>query len=301
MVTGVAVPSGMGIYDRDYMQGGSQQSFRQSGLGRMSGWSVTTWLLAICVAVFMIDGLLAGTSAAYYRVLVQTTGGVADAVVSTPELRALEAQGVAGREVDRMGPLQAFGQFTYVSLLDGQVWRLVTFQFLHGGLGHLFGNMIGLYFFGPMIEEMLGRRRFLAFYLLCGATGPLAYLFFQFTPVLPMDPTTPLIGASAGVFGILAAATVVAPDMRVMLLIPPIPVKLKTVAFVLLGVAVFTVFTRGNNAGGEAAHLGGALLGWFLIRNARYLDWAEKLGGPQLLPKPKHHDRGRSMRMDDWR
>jgi membrane associated rhomboid family serine protease len=81
----------------------------------------------------------------------------------------------------------------------------------------------------------------------------------------------PLVGASAGIFGVLVAAAVIAPDATV-LIYGSIPAKLKTVAYVLLGVAVFTIFSNGFNAGGEAAHLGGAVVGFFLIRRPELLN-----------------------------
>src|SRR5205814_1372266 len=129
-----------------------------------------------------------------------------------------------------------------------------------------------LYMFGPMIESYLGRWRYLAFYLICGIGGAVSYLVLWQAHVLVGYPWVPLVGASAGIFGILIAASRVAPDTTVMLMFPPIPMRLKTMAWVFVGIALFTVFTNGKNAGGEAAHLGGAILGYVLIANPRVLD-----------------------------
>jgi hypothetical protein len=112
-----------------------------------------------------------------------------------------------------------------------------------------------------------------------------------------------LVGASAGIFGIIVALIVIAPDMRVMLLIPPVPLKMKTLGLIMLGVGIYTVITAGNNAGGEAGHLGGALLGYFLMKNPRLLNWVDhssmgqsfvrksrrKPPAPKIRPRTKVH------------
>jgi membrane associated rhomboid family serine protease len=223
----------MGWQDRDYYRDSAYDSRR---FGRFSGWSVTTWLIAINVAVFVLDNLLAAMVFGY-------------------------------------PPATAWGYFSaWTAVHHLQIWRFFTFQFLHANLGHLFFNMLGLYFFGPMVESYFGSRRYLAFYLLCGMAGAAAYMLLLSLHLLIGDPRVPLVGASAGIFGILIAAAQIAPDTVVMLLFPPIPMKLRTLAYVLLGIAAYTVVVHGNNAGGEAAHLGGAALGFLLIYNPRLLN-----------------------------
>lgn len=245
----------MGIADRDYYRDDYGPP-RRTGIGGLAAWNVTTWIIALNVAVFVIDLLLQNTALGY-----RIPAGFQRYYVE--------------------GPLEHWGFFsTATAIRGGQVWRFLTFQFLHANISHILFNMLGLYFFGPMIEDFLGRKRFIAFYLLCGAAGPVMYLVFQTLGVLQVSATTPLIGASAGVFGVLIAGAQVAPNATVMLLFPPIPMKLKTMAYVLLAIAAYTVFTRGGNAGGEAAHLGGAAVGFFLIQNPRLLGWAEKVPLP---------------------
>ncbi|MFZ4573680.1 MAG: rhomboid family intramembrane serine protease [Phycisphaerales bacterium] len=160
-----------------------------------------------------------------------------------------------------------------------QFWRFVSFQFLHAGLMHIAFNMFGLYMFGPMVESRLGRQKYLAFYLTCGLFGGFAYfvlnalgeLFGNLPFVLINDPDTSLVGASAGVFGVIVACARISPDTTVQLIIPPVPVKLKFLAYAYIGIAVFTVITGGRNAGGEAAHLGGAAAGFFFIKHSHLL------------------------------
>jgi len=145
--------------------------------------------------------------------------------------------------------------------------------------------MIGLYFFGSMIERYLGSKRYLAFYLLCGIFGALMYCLLNLGGVLAStisssdvqvpgllfnETSTPLIGASAGVFGILMAGAYLAPNVTVLLFFI-LPMRLKTLAYALVAIALFTVITNGNNAGGEAGHLGGAFAGFYFIRHTHHL------------------------------
>jgi membrane associated rhomboid family serine protease len=188
-------------------------------------------------------------------------------------------------------PVDAALLFSYVAAVQHyEVWRFFTFQFVHASFAHIAGNMIALMTLGPVIEEYLGRRRFLAFYLLCGCTGPIAFLILSAIWPASYPASSSLVGASAGVFGVLVGAAIVAPDDWVELIFPPTPVKLRTMAIIMLAVAVYTVFAFGgnsqHNAGGEAAHLGGAAMGWYLIRRPERLDWAETIG-----PKKRWHPR----------
>ncbi|HEX2972297.1 MAG TPA: rhomboid family intramembrane serine protease [Tepidisphaeraceae bacterium] len=217
----------MGWQDREYYRA---SEYEPSRFGRMPGWSVTTWLIVVNVAVFVLDPLLSP-------------------LFGYP-------------------PLLAWGYFSAdAAIYHLQIWRFFTFQFLHASLGHIFFNMLALYFFGPLIESYLGRKRFLTFYLLCGIAGAVSYLLLWMMGILIAFSWVPLVGASAGIFGVLIAAARIAPDAQVFLLFPPIPLRLKTMAWILLGIAAFTIVVGGNNAGGQAAHLGGAALGYLLIEN----------------------------------
>jgi len=207
-----------------------------------------------------------------------------------------------------MAPLQAFGHFsTGKGFFELQVWRLITFQFLHANLTHLLFNMIGLFFFGGLIENYLGGKRYLAFYLVCGLFGGIAYLLLnligQFGPALPgvlfNDIYTPLIGASAGVFGVLMAAAFVAPNAMVLVFFI-LPMRLATVVYVFVAIAALNLLLGGQNAGGDAAHLGGALAGAYFIRNTHLLhDFFDifgsrkKAGGRARASGGGKQDRGR--------
>ena len=207
------------------------------GIRDMSGWSFNTWIIVINIAVFVIDVLIAPA-------------------VGYP-------------------PFAIWGHFsTELAIQHAQVWRFITFQFLHANLMHIFGNLFCLFMFGGMIESHFGSRRYLAFYLLCGIAGALTYLLFAYTGVLDLKPWQPMVGASAGIFGILVAGAYIAPDRQVYSFIGfiPIPMKMRHFAILLMGLALYTVFTQGANAGGEAAHLGGGVLGLVFMLKQHWLN-----------------------------
>jgi membrane associated rhomboid family serine protease len=236
----------MGIYDRDYYR----EPRRSSRIGTLNMWTVTTWLIVINVAIFVLDQVLFRYGVVYQF---QLPNGL----------------------IIRDRPLTGLGYFSvYMVIGRLEVWRFLTFQFLHANFTHLLFNMFSLFMFGPMVESYFGRARYLAFYLLCGIGGPLAYVGFLLSGFLIGASWIPLVGASAGIFGVLIAAAQIAPDSTV-LIYGAIPVKLRTFAWVLLAIAAYTVLQYGstgaNNAGGQAAHLGGAAVGYLLVHNSHWL------------------------------
>jgi membrane associated rhomboid family serine protease len=279
-------------------------------------WSVNTWLIVICVAVFVLDhpkitGLwFAEVSPRYLLNSPGIPGMPQTAVVAgrtihqtltvptrsgsmeerqgywRPVLERSGGNQIGWVEVLPMPLLRYVGHFsTMRGFLGLEVWRFVGFQFLHGGFAHILFNMVGLYFFGPLVERRLGSKRYLAFYLLCGIFGAVVFLLLNLggyalqwatgsditIPGLIFDsPFTPLIGASAGVFGVLMAGAYIAPN-AVVLLFFILPMRLATLAYALVAIALFTVILGGNNAGGEAGHLGGAIAGFYFIRRPHHL------------------------------
>jgi membrane associated rhomboid family serine protease len=162
--------------------------------------------------------------------------------------------------------------FTVAEGIHGvQLWRWISYAFLHASPGHLLFNMLALCFFGPIVEGRLKGARFLIFYLVCAAGGAGVYWVFFRLGVLNVSPRSQLVGTSGAVLGVIAGAAKVAPDRLVRLLFPPVTLRLVTIAWGLFGIALVTVAMAGRNAGGEAAHLGGLLVGFMLIRNTRWL------------------------------
>lgn len=150
-----------------------------------------------------------------------------------------------------------------------QLWQLVTYAFLHGGVAHIFFNMFALYMFGSDIERLFGSRFYLAYYFVCVVTAALSHLAVTF---LMGSPPVPTVGASGGIYGLLLAFGMYFPHRRVMLLFPPIPMAART--FVILFGALELVLGVTGTAAGVAhfAHLGGMLGGWLMIlyrRNKR--------------------------------
>lgn len=228
---------------------------RPRGFGGMRMLSVTTWLIIINVAVFILNLICIKMQYAF--------------IIRLPVYANGEQIGV---EPHAMPWVDGIGHFSVGTAIDHlQIWRFLTFQFLHANRTHLFFNMLGLFFFGPMVESYLGARRYLLFYLLCGIAGAVTYVILWSLHFLISDPWVPLVGASAGIFGVLIAGSQMAPNTTV-LIYGIIPMRLRVFALVLLGVAAYTVLFQGNNAGGEAAHLGGAALGYLLISKPRILD-----------------------------
>ncbi len=205
-----------------------------------------------------------------------------------------------------MPPLKRWFYFsTKMITPKAEVWRFIGFQFLHGSLMHLLFNMIPLYFFGPIVEKYLGGKRYLAFYLLCGICGALLYLVLNLggvvvsllahrtvaVPGLLFNSTaTPLIGASAGVFGVLMAGAFLVPN-AVVLLFFILPMRLATLAYAFVALALVSVILGGHNPGGEAGHLGGAIAGFYFIRHPHKLHgFFDFLG---RVDPTSHHYRGR--------
>jgi membrane associated rhomboid family serine protease len=298
----------MGIHDRPYSR---PQATQRAG-SMLPGWSVTTWLIAICVAVFVVDGFLGiamepvrsvpapGFTAEQLKRIDRnelelfapdgpSAGGMIGVAVIKPDTVVAEVEFRPTRRLAELGYFSTaraiYSDDPVLGVRGFQVWRFVTFQFLHANLNHILFNLLTLFFFGPVVEAYLGGKRFLAFYLLCGVAGAAVYLLLNglavagqawfgpsFHPpgLLFNDPNTPLVGASAGVFGVIMAGAFLNPNAVVYLFFV-IPMRLHTLAYGLLAFAVLAVIFNWANAGGEAAHIGGALAGWYLIRNPGHL------------------------------
>ncbi|MBC7784925.1 MAG: rhomboid family intramembrane serine protease [Burkholderiales bacterium] len=163
--------------------------------------------------------------------------------------------------------LASYGFFSFATAIgQHEFWRFFTYQFCHANIDHILLNMLSLAMIGPLVEEEMGRMRYLVFYLICGAAGPIAHLVFGQIGMMSVDIYTPLVGASASIYGVLVAAARIAPDEEVMLAFPPIDLKLRTFVIIMIGLSLGAVFWRWQNAGGHAAHIGGAVMGWFLVR-----------------------------------
>ena len=142
-----------------------------------------------------------------------------------------------------------------------QVWRLVTYQFLHADFLHILFNMLWLLFLGPPLERHWGSKKFLTFYLSCGVAGGLFYIFLVYAGFLTAGS---LIGASGAVLGVLAACAILFPQAAVFLFPLPISVPIRIFAVISICITILKIFS-GKNVGGEAAHLAGIAAGAFYV------------------------------------
>jgi len=174
-------------------------------------------------------------------------------------------------------------------LTRGCVWQLLTFQFLHAGPLHLILNCVMLYLFGRPVEAALGRAPFVRLYLACGALGGLlqAACSWAFPGHFGWGP---VVGASAGVFGVIAAFAALNWDQPITTLIAFIIPVTMPAKYLILAEAIIAVFGLLGAASGVAhgAHLGGMLVGLGyvqLVVKARrdLLAWAR----PQPRPRPR--------------
>jgi rhomboid-like protein len=147
------------------------------------------------------------------------------------------------------------------------VWQPLTYGFLHDptSLFHLGGNMLMLYFFGTMLEGIIGSRRFLITYLAALFAGA----FFCLLPaLLPTPPIQSVIGASGAVYGVMIAVATMRPRQAVFLLF--IPITMKVLALGILAISLFGVLLEvGGPGGGDVshlAHLGGIAYGFAAVK-----------------------------------
>jgi membrane associated rhomboid family serine protease len=156
----------------------------------------------------------------------------------------------------------------YLPKLATQPWSIFTYMFMHEGIFHILFNMLFLYWFGMLIHQYLGSRKLANLYILGGLFGALFYVvIYNLAPYFSQSVEgSVMLGASAGVFAIVVGAATLTPNTTFMLLILG-PVKIVYIAafYVILSFAN----SIGANAGGEIAHLGGALLGYLYITQLR--------------------------------
>jgi len=190
------------------------------------------------------------------------------------------------------------GGLFYFNSPQFRVWQILTYMFLHGGWTHILFNMFALFMFGPILEYAIGPKRFFNLYFICGIGAALFQMLVQaievyhitggFTISQPMLEssylqygvnaqklfdiyTTPIVGASGAIFGLLVAFGMLYPNMELMILFIPVPVKAKYIIPVYILIEIYAGLspTAGDNVA-HFAHLGGALLGFIMIKLWRY-------------------------------
>ncbi len=152
-------------------------------------------------------------------------------------------------------------------------WTILTYAFTHGDLWHILMNMLVFYWFGKLVEEYLGSNKVIGIYILGAIFAAGLYLIaYNFFPIYSDYNRAILVGASGSVYAIMVAAATLMPDFRFFLLFIG-PVRIKYIALVFIFISFVSV--RDVNAGGNLAHLGGALLGYlFVLQLRRGSDWS---------------------------
>ena len=145
------------------------------------------------------------------------------------------------------------------NIMQGKyLWTILTSMFLHGGFFHLFANMLSLLFIGSLVEKILGRKRYLYFYLLSGIFAGLFFVLLSL--VFHSDFNQYAVGASGALFGLIGVLVLLTPNLPVYIMFIPIPVKMKYAAPGIL-IVLWIISIAGDVGIGNTAHLGGLLAG----------------------------------------
>ncbi|HWA56387.1 MAG TPA: rhomboid family intramembrane serine protease [Gemmatimonadales bacterium] len=144
--------------------------------------------------------------------------------------------------------------------LASHPWGVFTYLFVHSGILHLATNMLALYLFGTAVENRMGSRSFLLYYLYCGVGAALFSLLLNL-----FIPQTPFVGASGAVLGVAVAFAMYWPDAEIIVFPIPVPIKAR---ILVIGLAVMDVVAARFFPGGTAheAHIGGMLAGWLFFK-----------------------------------
>jgi len=142
-----------------------------------------------------------------------------------------------------------------------EIWQLVTYAFLHGSLLHLFFNMFALYMFGSALEQVVGARRYVAYYVV----SVLAAAVTQLVVTGMSGAIYPTVGASGGVFGILLAYAVYFPRNKLFLFFLPIPIPARVFVVIYAAVELYLGVSDTQTGIAHFAHLGGLVGGALML------------------------------------
>ncbi|MEM6639177.1 MAG: rhomboid family intramembrane serine protease [Pseudomonadota bacterium] len=167
---------------------------------------------------------------------------------------------LGGWRVIRLLALQAtwFGHRLTPSF---EIWQLLTYGFLHGGVGHLAFNMLALYTLGRVLEYEWGPRLFLVYYVACTVMAGLTHMAFAYAGFRG----GPVVGASGAVFGLLLAFALRYPNTQIMLLFPPVPMRAATAAGLYAIASMLLGVTGQVPIVAHFAHFGGMLGGALMM------------------------------------
>ncbi len=138
------------------------------------------------------------------------------------------------------------------------LWTFLTSMFMHGGFFHLFANMLSMLFIGGLVERILGKKRYLWFYLVSGLTAGLIFVGLVF--LFPADMNSYAVGASGALFALVGFLMIITPNLPVYVMFIPIPVKMKYAGPGIL-VLLWLISVAANLPVGNTAHFGGLVAG----------------------------------------
>ena len=206
--------------------------------------------------------------------------------------------------------LEWFGLVPYAVLHGLRIWQPFTYLFLHGGLLHLFLNMLYLCMFGADLERAWGTKRFYTYYFLCGIGAGIINVVVKTI----LDPRglgsswVPTIGASGAIYGILLAVAVIMPHRQVWIFPLPVTVSMRIFVIAMGGLEFFlTIGASGDNVS-HICHLGGMLVGYIYIRRGSFLynvrnyvsDWKRRRLRRKFEVYVRDHQDKPPSRPDNW-
>ena len=167
-------------------------------------------------------------------------------------------------------------------------WQFITHMFMHGGFWHIIFNMYALYVFGSVLERMIGEKKFLFFYFVCGLGAAALHTGVEYLQALSYMNSiadgsqaaqqsyyalkmTPTVGASGAIYGVLIGYAMLFPDSKLTLIFPPVTLSAKVWVLIFAGIELLTGVTGTIGGVAHFAHLGGMLIGFLMI-----LYWRKK-------------------------
>ena len=185
------------------------------------------------------------------------------------------------------GNLRSWFALIPAQVLNGKIWQIFTYTFLHADVMHLVLNCLVLAFLGSDIENLWGTKKFLIYFFFCSSMAGLFYLLVQMVLWNPAYLVMPMVGASGGIYGLLLAFAILFPD-RDMLFMMMFPMKARQFMMVLGGIEFMQALFSGQGGLGALAHLSGMASGflylYFQAKGIRYKkNQAEKKKNPSHL------------------
>lgn len=159
-------------------------------------------------------------------------------------------------------------------------WQVITHMFMHGGFWHIFFNMYTLLIFGMVVENILGSKKFVLFYFICGLGAAALQIGTQYIEMqafisagtqqalesMAQLKVTPTVGASGAIYGVLIGYAMLFPNAKMTLLFPPVTLSAKWMVIIFAAIELFTGIVGWVDGVAHFAHLGGMLIGWLMIR-----------------------------------